>query len=197
MNTTIWLLTVNDVFTWGMVNVVTILIGLYLSGKLAADAAEVVGLGTGILFLTRALVQIPFGLLGDRTRSDLDEVIMLMIGNLLMGVPIILYTQVTAPWHYYSLQVILGIGAAMNIVNWRKLFAKNLDNGKEGLQYAFYDSTMSLSIAAIGICSGLIASMGMGSFDWVIGSVGSLICLSNFWIISLYTANKRLPQVRS
>lgn len=197
MNTTIWLLTVNDVFTWGMVNVVTILIGLYLSRKLDVDATEVVGVGTGILFLTRALVQIPFGLLGDRTRSDLDEVIMLMSGNLLMGVPIILYTQVTTPWHYYCLQVILGIGAAMNIVNWRKLFAKHLDKGKEGFQYAFYDSTMSLSIAAIGICSGLVASMGMGSFDWVIGTVGALICLSNFWIISLYTANKRLPQVQS
>lgn len=194
INQTILLLTVNDVFTWGVYNAINVLVGIYLTEKLNMLATEVVGIGVGILFLTRSVVQIPMGLIGDRLHTERDEVIMLMWGNILMGLPIILLTQVTAAWHYYLLQIVFGIGAAMNLVDWRKLFAKNLDKGREGLQYAVYDSIMSLSIALIAVSGGVVANISEKYFDIVIAGVGLLICLSNIWIISIYSAQHQIFQ---
>jgi MFS family permease len=186
VNTVIWLLTVNDIFTWGVFYVVVILIGLYLSLKLDIVATELVGLGTGLMYMTRALVQIPLGILGDRLKSDRDELWFLMIGNVLMGIPVILFTQITAGWQYLALQMLIGVGAAMNIVDWRKLFAKNLDKGREGMEYAIYDSLMSFSIAMLGIFSGAVANISEAYFDLVIGGIGVLIIVSNIWILLIY-----------
>lgn len=190
-NNIIWLLTINDIFTWGISFVVTTLIGLYLAEKLEADPKTVVGIGTTVSFLARALTQIPFGLLGDYFKRDVDEVLMLALGNGLMGLAILGYTQVEADWQYYLLQAAFGIGSALNLVNWRKLFAKSLDTGKEGREYAIYDSAMSMSIAILGVLAGTVTVLSTWHFDMFIGFMGLLIIASNIWIAGVYFYEKQ------
>lgn len=192
MNPTIWYLTINDVFTWGIFFVFLALVGLYIAQKFNVNAVEVVGIGGGIAYLTRGIVQVPFGVLGDKLETTQDETIMLMLGNFLMGLPILLFTQINDVNQYYILQFVFGLGAALNIVNWRKLFAGNLDKGKEGLEYAVYDSIMSFSIAALSVLGGTIAGISPDYFDVVIATIGSVIILSNFWVLFLYNYKKKI-----
>jgi hypothetical protein len=103
-----------------------------------------------------------------------------------MGLSVVLLTQINSEYHYYFLQFIFGLGASLNIVDWRKIFAKNLDKGREGLEYAIYDTAMSLSIAAMSILSGSIASISFDYFTLVIATLGILMIASNVWIIPLY-----------
>jgi MFS family permease len=186
INKIIWFLTFNDVSTWGAFAVVNVLVGLYISQKLGIDGAQAVGIGTGIAYFVRGLVQIPFGVIGDSIKSLHDELLMLVFGNLLFGFCVLSTVFITDVWQFYLLQVGVGVGSAMNLVDWRKLFATNLDKGREGMEYAVYDTVISFSIAALGIFSGSIAGVSQAYFDYLVGGFGIMIMLSNLWLIPVY-----------
>ena len=190
INSRIWYLTLNDVFVWGFYFIATALVGIYLSERIDAPATEVVGIGAGIGYFMRGITQIPIGILGDKIKGRRDEVLFLVLGNLLMGTPIILYTQISAAPEYYLLQVVFGMGCAINLVNWRKLFAGSLDKGHEGMEYAAYGAIMGMSITVLSVLGGTIASISSYYFDLVIGGVGVVIILSNLWLVPLFLSTK-------
>lgn len=194
INKVIVLLTTSDIFTWGFVYALSAITGLYLLTKLDVQEDEVVkivGIGTAIVSICRGTFQIPIGLLVDKIKSDNDDIAVLTIGNLFMGLPIILYVFITTEYLYYALQVFIGIGTALNLVTWRKLFAKNLDKGKEGLEYAMYDTVMSFSIAIFSATAGFLASEGQEYFDLVILGIGILTVTSSIWPILLLTIKRK------
>ena len=189
-NSIIWFLTVNDIFIWGGNFIINIFLGLYFSNKLNADPIIVIGVGTAVYQVIRAATQIPIGMLSDKYKSDRDEILMLVIGNFIMGSSVVSYVFVTEPIHYYIISGMVGLGASLNIVDWRKLFAKNLDKGKEGLDYAVYDTAMSFSVAVLAVAAGSVASMGGEEFSYMIAMTGVIMILSNIWLVLMYTLNR-------
>ncbi|KKQ15337.1 MAG: hypothetical protein US29_C0046G0007 [candidate division WS6 bacterium GW2011_GWF1_36_8] len=190
-NKVVVLLTISDVFAWGPYFVISTLAGIYLSGKLGANAIEFIGVGTAIYYFTRALTQIPIGYITDKIKKDKDEIYFLIGGIILMGIPYMLYPLISQPWHYYVLQLIFGIGASLNLSTWRKLFAMNIDYGREGKQYGFYETIISLSTVILSAVIGIIANLGDRYFDLVMISSGILMITGSIWIALIFTAKKR------
>lgn len=191
LNKIVMFLTLSDIFTWGLYLIVNSLVGIYLSKKLEHDATAIIGIGVSVYYITRALSQIPIGYLTDKTKSDKDDIIVLTMGNFLMGVPFLFYPVINSPYVYYFLQIIMGLGASMNLVNWRKIFAKNLEKGKEGLEYGIYDTLMSLSMIVFSFTAGIVANISDRYFDLVMISVGILTISSGIWTISIYFFDRR------
>ena len=188
-------LTMSDVFSWGTYTVINAFTGLYLSQKLDENAIQFVAIGTSIYFFTRAIFQIPIGKLTDKLKGDKDEILLLVLGLLLMGTPFLFYSQISAPIHYFVLQSVFGLGTALNITTWRKLFTLNIDEGREGTQYAVYETIMSALTGVLGIIGGTIASLGEPYFDKVIAGAGVLILLSSIWPIFIYNHKDRKSKV--
>lgn len=184
-------LSLSDVFTWGPYTIISTLAGLYLASKLGEDVIQFVGIGTSIYFFTRASLQIPIGILTDKYTDDKDEILILFAGTLLMGLPFILYPYITSQYQYYFLQFMFGLGASMNVTNWRKLFALNIDDGKEGRQYSIYDFLISISTAILCILGGYIANLGEIYFDIVISVSGIIVMLGGIWSILIYKYEDR------
>lgn len=194
LNKVIVLLTASDVFTWGLVLVVNAIAGLYLSIKLGVNTVAFIGIGTGIFYIVKGLLQVPIGIYTDKILGDKDDIWFLFFGNVLMGFPFILYPAIQNEYAYYGLQMVAGVGAAMNLVNWRKLFANNLDKGKEGLEYGLYDAAISLTVAFFGILSGLVASLGPNYFDAVMFTIGCLMISSGIWALLIFRVQNRNSQ---
>jgi len=184
-------LSLSDVFSWGSFTVISILSGIYLSDKLGIDTLKFLGIGTSIYFFTRASFQIPIGLITDKYKKDRDEILILFVGVLLMGLPYIFYPYIETPFQYYILQFIFCLGVSLNVTNWRKLFALNIDGGKEGIQYGIYELIMSVCAGLLSILAGTIANMGDLYFDTVISVAGVLIMLGSVWIILIYKYEER------
>ena len=191
LNKVTLLLTLSDIFTWGSFVVISALSGIYLAGKLGQDTVEFVGIGTGIYFITRAVFQIPIGILTDRLNKDKDEIIILAIGSILAGTPYLFYPHITEPWHYFLLQFVFGFGISLNVVNWRKLFALNIREGMEGKEYAFYDSALSTSTAIISILLGIVANISDKYFDMVMTLSGIVMMLASVWILLISKVQTR------
>lgn len=190
-NKVVILLTLADVFSWGPYFVISTLAGIYLAGKLGANAIEFIGVGTAIYYFTRALTQIPIGYITDKIKKDKDEIFLLIAGIILMGIPYTLYPLITQPFHFYLLQFIFGLGASLNLSTWRKLFAMNIDSGREGKQYGFYETIVSLSTVVLSAVIGLIANLGDVYFDLVMICSGILMMAGSIWVVLIFKAKKR------
>lgn len=191
INKVVSLLTVSDIFTWGPLIVISSLSGVYLSKRLGGDAVEYVGIGTGIYFVTRAIFQIPVGILTDKLKKDSDEILLLLLGTLLTGISFIFYPLITSPIQYFFLQFLFGLGISLNIVNWRKLFALNIDVGMEGKQYAFYDTSLSIATAIISVAIGVVANLGDKYFDTVMIIGGVIMMCAGIWPLFILSDKNR------
>lgn len=191
LNKVIWLLTFSDIFSWGLFLSITSLVGIYLANKLQYDAVEVVGIGVAISYLIRGVSQIPIGLITDNIKKDRDDLIILVTGSLAMGLPFLFYPIIQSALAFYVLHAIFGFGAAMNLVTWRKLFAKNLDKGKEGFSYAVYDTVMSAAIALFSFVGGVLASSSQQVFDIVMMVIGVVIMLSSILPALIFDVKNR------
>lgn len=191
INRVIWYLTFSDIFTWGLYLVMTAFIGIYFAEKFGESAIKMIGVGTSMFYLARVLAQIPIGIIADKIRKDKDDILFLFFGNLLMGFPYLLYPAIENEIAFFALQFIIGVGGALNLVNWRKLFATNLDEGKEGFTYATYDTVLSIAMVIFGTLGGFLASISREHFDLVIIMVGILTMWSGIWPILIFTQKKR------
>jgi len=191
LNKVILYLTFSDVFTWGVSFILTSLAGIYLATKFDGNVVEYIGLGTFIYYITRAIFQLPIGSLCDKIRKDGDEIIMLMAGNVLMGLSYLMYPLITSLQAFLFSRLLCGVGAAFNLVAWRKLFAQNLNPGKEGKEYAGYDTIMSVLTAVFSVGTGYIANVGQRQFDAVIIAIGILMILSAIWPLLIFHVQKR------
>lgn len=191
LNRVIWLLTVSDIFTWGIYLVINAFIGLYLAEKFGSNAVTMVGIGTAFFYCARVVTQIPVGIITDRIKKDRDDIALLFFGNILMGVPYLLLPTITSPNAFYILQFIIGFGGALNLVNWRKLFAANLQKNKEGFAYATYDSALSFAMIIFSLVAGLVAGVSEEYFDLVMIFVGLLIISSGLWAVLIFFDNTR------
>ena len=191
INKVVLLLTMSDVFSWGPLIIISSLSSIYLADRLGSDAIEFVGIGTGIYYITRALFQIPVGKLTDRLKKDKDEIAILVIGTLLMGLPYILYPSINHAYQYYILQFIFGLGVSLNVVNWRKLFALNIGKGMEGEEYALYDTILSISTAILSVILGLIANLGDTYFNIVMITSGIIMMSASIWVLLIATIKGR------
>jgi len=188
---TFWLLTFSDVFTWGFYFIIATLSGIYLEEKFGEDIVSIIAIGGAIYFVIRGLLQIPISRVLDRMQSDKDEIIVLSIGCIFMGLPFLFYPSITTPMQYYILQVVFSLGVAMNLNPWRKLFATNLEVGKEARGYAFYDMINSLFIAVSVFFVGQVANVSQHYFDLVMISLGLLVMTGGFWASLIATDDKR------
>lgn len=191
INKVLIFLTFSDVFSWGAYTVISALTGLYLANKLGQNTVEYVGIGTAIYFFVRGLAQMPIGHITDKYKDDKDEIFLLALGIVLMGIPFLFYPKITVFYHYFLLQAMFGLGAALNVTNWRKLFALNIDGGREGRQYATYETIMSLCTGVLSVVGGVIANMGEKYFDMVISFSGLFILIASIWVLLIYLFDKR------
>jgi len=175
INKVIVLLSFSDIFVWGPISMVTPIIGIFLSTKFGDKTVLYVGIATACYFLTRAIFQIPIGMLSDKIKKDKDEIAILFLGCFIMGIVYILIPFINLPLEYFVLMSISGLGASMNLNAWRKLFASNLDKSHEGVGYGFYETIMSISTALISLVGGYFSSLSTESFKIVIISIGLAI----------------------
>lgn len=181
INKIVSFLTLSDVFTWGGFTVVSALMGIYLAQKIGGDTARIVGIGMAIYLLFQSILQLPFGLLLDKIARDHDDILFLFLGCFLMGMAFIFYPFIENELTYYLIQILLGVGASMNLISWRKLFAENLQRKSGGLSYGIYGTIMGISTALLSLLGGFLANKGEQYFDFVILGLGIWVVFGGVW----------------
>ena len=191
INRIIALLTLSDIFTWGIFMVLNAIVGIYLSQKLGANSVQIVGIGAAVMTTARGVFQLPIGELLDRIKHDVDEILVLTLGNIMMGITYVFYPGISTAMFYYVLQFVFGLGAALNLIAWRKLFAQNLDRHDEGLEYGAYGLVMGITSGMFGILAGTVANLSQQYFDKVIVTIGFIMIASSVFALLIFRVKHR------
>jgi MFS family permease len=194
-NRTIGILTLSDVFVWGIYMVAYPLQGIYMTYKYGYDSIQYLAVGLSIYYFMRAILQVPIGILLDRVKSDNDEIWSLGIGSLFIGLNFVLFPFTQNPIQYYLVMGLAGIGASFNLLGWRKLFAKNLDKNKEGQSYAAYEAVMSFCTGIFSLVSGKLSSINYQIFTDFFIVVGVITIVGGLTVVMFLFKTKRKTQV--
>lgn len=189
------LLTLSDMFTWGIFMVLNAIVGIYLAEKLGVNSVKTVGIGAAIMTTARGLLQLPIGELMDKWKHDVDEILILSIGNIMMGITYVFYPAINSANFFFVLQLVFGMGAAFNLIAWRKLFAQNLDRHDEGLEYGAYGLVMGVASGIFGILAGTVANLSQEHFDAVIVGIGFVMMASSIFALLIFNVKHRRSNI--
>jgi predicted MFS family arabinose efflux permease len=164
----------SDLAFWTGWGLVTPIFAIFITQHMAGTALTV-GIATAIYWITKAILEYPFGLFLDHHQGDNDDYLFLVCGTFIASLVPLGYFFATTEWHIYVLQFFYGIGMATSITGWRAIFTRNIDKGHEAADWSLDDAVIGFGTGLSGVTSGfLVYKFGfMPSF--IIASMMGLI----------------------
>lgn len=191
INPIIKILILSDLVIWSSYNLLAPVFAIFITSQIPGAGLEAVGIAASLYFITKAVCEVPVGIMLDKIKGERDELYSAMLGTLLTAGVYFSYVFVTAVWHLYLLQMLLGISAALAFPGWYSIFTRHVDRSKRAFEWSLYDICMGVGIAMASALGAFIADkFGFQSLFVVIGIATCLGALLLFTI-----RNKvRVPQ---
>jgi len=178
INKVVGILIASDFFLnlgWGLLApVFAIFIVQNIAVRDMSQAAEVAGFAALFYWITKSILEIPFGHFLDKHRGEKDDFWFMVIGTFITAIVPIGYLFSSVPWHIYLLQILHATGMAMALPSWSAIFTRHIDKGKEAFEW-------SISSTSIGAGAGIAGGLG----GIMAGVVGFKVV---FIFVSLFTA---------
>lgn len=117
--------------------------------------ATVVTIGTAaaIYWILKSIIQIPVAIAIDRTASERDDYLVLVVSLMLAGLTSFSYVLVHTVAQLYLVEVLHAISFALYIPSWNGIFTRHLDPEHRALEFA-------LDSGAVGIATGIAGLLG-------------------------------------
>lgn len=182
MNKTVKALLIGDGLLWAGIFFNSALAAVFLAEQLGESAITIIGSAFFVFLAARAAPQYWIAQKLDSNRSQVDEFKTAFAGTIVIGLTYAAYALITLPWHLYAISLVSGLGFALYLPAWRKLFNLNLDKGNEGMNSAFLD----LSDAGIGALATVLGSYAvdiLGDFRPVFVTMGVVAIVGGWAII--------------
>ncbi|MBN2330604.1 MAG: MFS transporter [Candidatus Aenigmarchaeota archaeon] len=115
-----------------------------------------VGASWSLFMLLSGIGLLISGRLVDRMRSEKPVI---MAAHLLHALGFLGYLLVSSPVHLFAVQVLLGIATAISYPSRESWFTRFIDNDKIAFQWATWEATYSITVAAASIIGALVVSV--------------------------------------
>lgn len=143
MNKILKILIISDILLFSGFGFIGPILAIFIHDSLKGGSIAAAGIASAIFLITHALLQILFAYVFNPK----DRLWMLRLGTFLMVLVPIGYIFSTSIYHIFLAQFVYGIGAAFGYPSWSSFFTSNLEKGRRGLQYAVYNSSVSIGSA--------------------------------------------------
>ncbi|MDD4995639.1 MAG: MFS transporter [Patescibacteria group bacterium] len=177
MNKVLKYLIIADVIFLSGVTLVSPVIAIFINDKIVGGSIFAAGLAVMIVCFVKAAVIVPLGIFNDRERGNRREFITLVLGLFIMSLVPIGYIFIHRIEHYFLLQIVDGIGAALYYPGWYTIWTRFVDGYSEGRTWAIYGSLTSLAMGITAFVGGYVAQF--------LGFHAVFIIYSMFTLISI------------
>ena len=174
-------LILSDFFLFFGVGLLTPILAVFVLDNIE-NRIEVVGYAVFCYWITRVIMVIPFSMLMDKMKGEVDEYMFMIIGTGIISIIPLFYIFSSETWHIYLLQVIYGIANAMAVPAWRIVFTNHIDRKITGFEWSIEDVGVGLATASSAALGAIIANK-LG-FDFlfllmfVFGTISTIILFS-------------------
>jgi len=175
INIVIKILIISDFLIWSANQLFAPIFAIFITNDLYNGNIEVVGFSAGIYLFSKAILEIPIGIIVDKRKGELDDLYFAFFGTLLSGVVIFLFNFITTVNQLYVLQGIMGISAAIAFPGWYSIFTKHIDKNKEAFEWSLYDVLLAIGMAITSALGGIVAQKFGFSIIFTISSLSTII----------------------
>ncbi len=158
INKVIKILIFSDVMLLTGFGFVSPIFAIFITDKIQGGNIEVAGFAMAIYWLTRSIVQIPFGKHLDKNHGEKDDLLFIIVGFTLVSLAAFGYIFCHFPWHIYVLNALYGLGIAMNVAGWGATFTRHIDKGKEAYEFSMRSTLIGIGAGVSGGLGGVIAA---------------------------------------
>ncbi|RJQ33484.1 MFS transporter [Candidatus Parcubacteria bacterium] len=170
VNLIIKILIISDFLIWSSYQLFTPFFAIFVTDKIHNGSIEAIGIASAIYLLSKSLFEIPVGVYIDRSKSEVDDLFVSILGTVLTAIAYFAYIFIDSIAQLYFLQAVLGLGAAIAFPGWYSIFTRHVDKGKEAFEWSLYDVLLGVGMAATAALGGFLAD-GYG-FDVLFLMVG-------------------------
>ncbi len=135
---------------WGLLSPI---FAVFVLQQIPGATVVTIGTAAAIYWILKSLIQIPVAIAIDRTASERDDYLMLVVSLMLAGLTSFSYVLVHAVWQLYLVEVLHAVSFALYIPSWNGIFTRHLDPEHRALEFA-------LDSGAVGIATGIAGLLG-------------------------------------
>lgn len=194
VNNLIKILTYSDVLLisgWGLVSPI---FAVFLTSRISGGNLELVGLAVAVYWIIKAFLQIPVARFLDQKKGEVDDMLVMAIGSLLVSITPFLYINARTATHVLVLQVFYGFGAALITPGWMAIFTRHVDQHKEAEEWSIYNSMVGLGSALAGGLGGFLAEkFGFQLLFLIVG----VICIAGTSLLYFVYQDIRMAERKS
>jgi len=173
-----------DIVSLSALGLTNPIFAIFITSQIKGGDVKVIGFAAAIYWIIKALIEIIFGKILDKTKGEKDDFYFLFAGYMVVGICCFAYIFTTLPWHIYVLQAFFGIGMAMTLPSWCAIFTRHIDKGKEAFEWSLQSSTVGLGTGITGAIGGvLVSSLG---FYALFAIVGILVIIGDLLLLVIY-----------
>jgi MFS family permease len=184
LNRILYVLIFSDFVVISAYGLLAPIFAVFLLERIVGGSLVVIGISEAIYLVTKSLIQVPIGILIDKTKGQKIDFWFLFIGNLLMSLSLFAYIWVRMPWHIYLISFVYGVGGAFAYPAWTGLFTRNIVEHKESFAWSFSTTFVEMGRAGAAILGAAIGEfLGFNSLFVV---VGGLSLLGTFLLFLFY-----------
>ncbi len=181
MNVIAKILIISDIIIVSAFGFLSPIFALFVTDKIAGGTIETVGYATAFYWLSAVLIRLPLAKRVDRTKSEKDDFMYMLIGSFIISLVPFLYIFSSKIWHIYLIQAIYGLGYSLRVPGWYGMLTRRLRKGKEGYEWSISTMLSGLGSAITAALGGIIAKhLGFDTLFIIIGVLsifGSLILI--------------------
>lgn len=175
LNRILYVLIISDFVIISAYGLLAPIFAVFLFDKVVGGTLVVIGIAEAVYLITKSLIQVPVGILIDKTKGQKIDFWFLFLGSLLMSLSLFAYIWVSVPWHIYLIAFIYGIGGALSYPAWTGLFTRNMVENKESFAWSFSTTFIELGRAGAAVLGAVIGEMlGFNSLFVVVGGLSLL-----------------------
>lgn len=157
-NPVIRFLIISDIALVGAGGLIAPVFALFIEDFIQGGNAAVAGIAAAIYLFTKSIFQVPIAYLIDKIRGEKDDFWFLFISSIIGALMPLLYLYVNTPMSLYVVQFLYGLVISMTFPSFMTIFTKNIDQGKEGLEWGVYFTLTDLTSALLAGVGGYLAT---------------------------------------
>jgi MFS family permease len=149
---------ISDLFLLGGWGFIDPIFSVFVIQNVAGATLATLGIGAGIYWTIRSLLQIPIGIALDKTAGEKDDFIALIIGLFLAGFSALSFGIVKTVGEFYAVQTVHAIAFALYAASWPTIFSRHLDKDKISFDWSLDSTVSGIAAAVAGLLGGILAS---------------------------------------
>ncbi|MFH1978871.1 MAG: MFS transporter [Patescibacteria group bacterium] len=184
INVVIRLLTFVDLIVIGGFGLIAPIFAVYITDTIKGGTVEVVGIASGIYLISKAISQIPVGIIVDKIPGEKDDFWFMFAGHMLFSIAPLFYIVISTPLQLYIFQFFYGLVVALAAPTWCAIFTRHIDKNYEGIEWASYTTLTELGAAGTAFLGGLLAYRFGFNVLFILVSIASFV--GSIFLLGIY-----------